>query len=202
MGNDFAHDYIDVAERIQLFRDAYPTGSLQPADPANPFRVVTVDGKTFIAVVAAAYRTPDDPRPGIGMAWEPTPGRTPFTRDSELQNAETSAWGRAIVATLAADTKRHGVASADEVRNREADRNTSRDPVTKDPEWVDTTVADLTACPDMPALTALSATIRARVDGREVSYADEGRLRAAFTAARDRISSMETTRTESEGANT
>ena len=55
------------------------------------------------------------------MAFEPFPGRTPYTRGSELQNAETSAWGRAIVAALAADTNRAGVASADEVRNRRAD---------------------------------------------------------------------------------
>lgn len=34
-------------------------------------------------------------------------------------NAETSAWGRAIVAALAADTQK--VASAQEVRNRQAD---------------------------------------------------------------------------------
>ena len=42
------------------------------------------------------------------------PGLTPYTKNSELQNAETSAWGRALVAVLAADTK-EGVASADEV---------------------------------------------------------------------------------------
>jgi hypothetical protein len=29
-------------------------------------------------------------RPGIGMAWEPFPGRTPYTKASELMNAETS----------------------------------------------------------------------------------------------------------------
>jgi hypothetical protein len=39
-----------------------------------------------------------------------------------VQNAETAAWGRAIVAALAADTKR-GIASAEEVRNGSA--NTS-----------------------------------------------------------------------------
>jgi hypothetical protein len=39
-----------------------------------------------------------------------------------LQNAETSAWGRAIVAALAADT-RAGVASADEVHNRQRERD-------------------------------------------------------------------------------
>ncbi|SDT83845.1 hypothetical protein [Gordonia westfalica] len=35
-----------------------------------------------------------------------------------MQNAETAAWGRAIVAALAADTKK-GVASSEEVRNRQ-----------------------------------------------------------------------------------
>jgi hypothetical protein len=54
---------------------------------------------------------------GRGSGWRTRSGRTNFTRGSELQNAETSAWGRAIVAALAADT-RQGVASADEVRNR------------------------------------------------------------------------------------
>ncbi len=116
-----ANDYIDVAARIVEFRDRYPDGALQPADPAVPYRVETICGDTFIVVVAAAYRGPDDKLPGIGMAYEAYPGKTNFTRGSELQNAETSAWGRAMVAALAADTKR-GVASADEVRNRTAER--------------------------------------------------------------------------------
>ena len=67
---------------------------------------------------ACAYRTPDDIRPGVGVAWELVPGATSFTRGSEAMNAETAAWGRAIVAVLAADTKR-GVASAQEVNNRQ-----------------------------------------------------------------------------------
>lgn len=123
----FAEGYIDVATRIAEFRAKYPEGSLQPADLAVPYRLEEIGGKQRIVVVAAAYRTADDARPGIGMAYEEVPGRTQFTRDSELQNAETSAWGRAIVAALAADTKK-GVASADEVRNRQADRAVPDDP--------------------------------------------------------------------------
>jgi len=46
------------------------------------------------------------------------PGLTPYTRNSEVMVAETSAWGRAIVAALAGDTKR-GVASKEEVLNRQ-----------------------------------------------------------------------------------
>jgi hypothetical protein len=126
----FAEGYVDVATRISEFRAKYPEGCLQPADPTIPYRVEDIGGKQRIVVVAAAYRTPLDPRPGIGMAYEEVPGKTQFTRDSELQNAETSAWGRAIVAVLAADTKQ-GVASQDEVRNRQADRETPPDPLTQ-----------------------------------------------------------------------
>jgi hypothetical protein len=106
-------DYVDVAERIREFKAQYPDGSLQTA--AEP-KMFSAGDKAFIAYSAYAYRTPDDPRPGQGWAWEPVPGPTPFTKDSELMNAETSAWGRAIVA-LGFQTKQ--VASAEEVRNRQ-----------------------------------------------------------------------------------
>lgn len=108
-------DYVDVAERIAQFKEKFPDGSLQPLDPVSPFTTVTISDKTFVVYAAAAYRTPDDPRPGVGVAWEPFPGATPYTRDSEVMNAETSAWGRAIVA-VGIPTKK--VASANEVANR------------------------------------------------------------------------------------
>lgn len=114
MAKQFALDYIDVAERIVEFRTKHPEGSLQQV--SLDFKEVA--GGWWVVYTAAAYRTPEDPRPGVGTAWEPVPGKTNFTRDSELQNAETAAWGRAIVAALAADTKR-GIASAEEVRNRQ-----------------------------------------------------------------------------------
>lgn len=106
--------YVDVATRIVEFRNQYPTGSLQQVK----YELIEAGSKVFIAFTAAAYRTPDDQRPGVGTAWEPIPGPTNFTRDSEMQNAETAAWGRAIVAALAADTKK-GIASQEEVRNRQ-----------------------------------------------------------------------------------
>lgn len=121
MSNFDLSGYIDVAQRIAEFRAKYQYGSLQPMNLDRPFWVETIGEQTFIVVVAAAYREPEDVRPGVGMAYEPFPGKTPYTKGSELQNAETSAWGRAIVAVLAADTKT-GVASADEVRNRTAER--------------------------------------------------------------------------------
>lgn len=106
-------DYVDVAERIQNFMDAHPEGSLQQAcDP----EVVQVGDRLFIKYTAAAFRHPHDPRPGIGTAWEPFPGQTPYTKNSELMNAETAAWGRAIVALgIVANRK---LASRQEVRAR------------------------------------------------------------------------------------
>jgi hypothetical protein len=108
----FAKDYVDVAERIRQFKEMYPEGTLQQV--AVEFKEFA--GQSWVIYVAAAYRTLDDPRPGIGTAWEPIPGKTSFTRDSELMNAETSAWGRAIVA-VGIPTKK--IASKEEVQNRQ-----------------------------------------------------------------------------------
>ena len=110
-------DYIDVATRIIEFREKFPTGSLQQLD----LKFIDFAGKSWVVYTAAAYRTPDDARPGVGTAWEPVPGPTRFTKDSEVQNAETAAWGRAMVAALAVDTKT-GVASMQEVRNRQVEQ--------------------------------------------------------------------------------
>ena len=112
----FAKDYVDVATRIRDFKNDYPTGSLQQVR----VEFHTIGSQTFVLYVAACYRTPDDERPGIGSAWEPVPGKTPYTKDSELMVAETSAWGRAIVAATGAETKNNGkIASADEVNARQ-----------------------------------------------------------------------------------
>jgi len=123
-------DYIDVATRIIEFREKYPTGSLQQVK----LEFVVVNNKDWVVYTAAAYRTPDDTRPGIGTAWEAIPGPTNFTRDSEVQNAETAAWGRAMVAALAVDTKK-GIASSEEVRNR-AEKSPDKPVITATPEQV------------------------------------------------------------------
>ncbi|MGH8522891.1 MAG: hypothetical protein ACREXY_01310 [Gammaproteobacteria bacterium] len=110
-------DYVDVAERIQNFKDTNPDGTLQTLS----WEVRDVSGQTFIVYHAAAYRTPDDERPGHGISWEPFPGGTPYTRNSELMNAETAAWGRAIIAT--GEASKGSLASRQEVRNRRAEQD-------------------------------------------------------------------------------
>jgi hypothetical protein len=118
-------NYNTVADRIAEFSKKYPEGSLQSEWQMVLVPVLTQakDGswstidRPILVFKASAYRTPDDPRPGVGHASEPIPGKTPYTKDSEWANGETSAWGRAIVAVLAADTRK-GVASRDEVQAR------------------------------------------------------------------------------------
>ena len=107
-------DYVDVRERMSEFFEAYPEGSFQ-----SECQFLQTDGRSAVVVKAYAFRTPDDPKPGHGLAYEFIPGKTPYTRDSELQNAETAAWGRAVIAVGAGDSKRP-IASREEVRNRTA----------------------------------------------------------------------------------
>ena len=111
-------DYQPVAERIRQLRKKYPDALLRPADPAKPFTIMCVGGREFIVYTAACYRSPSDTLPAIAVAAEPVVGTNSFTRNSEIMNAETSAWGRAIMAALAVDDNH--VASLNEVRNRRA----------------------------------------------------------------------------------
>lgn len=174
-------DYIDVAARIVDFRAKHPEGSLQPADLTQPFQVVEIGGQQFVVVVAAAYRTADDPRPGIGMAYEAFPGKTNFTRGSELQNAETSAWGRAIVAALAGDTKR-GVASQDEVRNRRAEQEKPQwDPMEQEVLFNGYN-AEIEDAAGMDDITAIGKRLQASKRSRELSPATYDKLALAGAA--------------------
>jgi hypothetical protein len=115
MSKDFAADYIPVNERIAAFIAKYPDGSLRPLWPDEPYRVLGEGETKWLVYAACAFRTPDDPAPGVGMCWEPVPGRTPFTKGSELMNAESSAWGRALAAIGIATNR--SIASAEEVRS-------------------------------------------------------------------------------------
>jgi hypothetical protein len=111
---NFLDGYIDVAERIREFKSKFPEGSLRQVS----LEFVNVGGKDFVIYTAAAHRGPDDQLPGMGTAWEPVPGSTPYTRGSEVMVAETSAWGRAMIASLAVESQR--IASKQEVVNRQA----------------------------------------------------------------------------------
>jgi hypothetical protein len=115
-------NYVDVPTRIRQLREKHPDAVLRPANPAEPFRIMTIGNREFIIYTAACYRSPDDPMPAIAVAAEPVIGSSAFTRNSEVMNAETSAWGRAIMACLAVDEPH--IASREEVQNRRNDADT------------------------------------------------------------------------------
>jgi hypothetical protein len=119
MPGSFMDDYVPVPERIDRFKAQFPDGSLQ-----SEIVELTDSRVTFKAY---AYRTPDDPRPGIGHSSLEIPGSTSFTKGSEIENSETSAWGRAIAA-LGFEVKR-GIASKEEVRNKAQQANRQKPPV-------------------------------------------------------------------------
>jgi hypothetical protein len=109
-------NYVDVATRIKLLIEKYPNASIVCTVP----KTVEVAGHTFIEVTA--HVKCDDTREAVASAWEPFPGKTPYTRDSEMMNAETSAIGRAIGALGIGLTG--SMATSNEVANRQGTTTT------------------------------------------------------------------------------
>ena len=104
--------YVDVSTRLSLALGKFPELRISESNPV----IVKADQGNFVQVTTTVWRTPEDPIPARATAWEPIPGRTPFTRDSEMMNASTSALGRAL--GLMGFGIVGSIASADEVRNR------------------------------------------------------------------------------------
>ena len=116
--SNFAIDpaYTEVSERMTIARGLWPACIFRPLNPERPYEIVTIKELSYVVYTAALYRFPEDPLPAVGIAWEEIPGRTPYTKGSELMNAETSAWGRACIAAGIPSKK---IASFEEVRNRQ-----------------------------------------------------------------------------------
>lgn len=106
-------DYVQVKDRIAKFYELFGQGRLVTGEVRLSNEP---DGVPRVMVQAFAYRTPDDQLPGVGWSWMVLPGTTNYTRGSELENVETSAWGRAIGALgILID---QSIASAQEVQNK------------------------------------------------------------------------------------
>lgn len=105
-------NYVDVPTRLKMLFEAYPNASVV----ADPPCIREIGGASFIEVTVTITCNDEHGRMARASAWEPFPGKTPYTRDSEMMNAETSALGRACGA-IGIGLK-SSVASLDEVRNR------------------------------------------------------------------------------------
>jgi len=115
----FAEDYIDVAERLRAWYEAYPNARIETSIVSHTDSRVTVRALAFRGDTAEEQDTKQRPygfeeRPaGVGHSSMAIPGSTPYTRGSELENCETSAVGRALVMAGLPSKK---VASSDEIR--------------------------------------------------------------------------------------
>jgi hypothetical protein len=85
-------NYVDVPTRLRMALDKFPDLRVQESQPT--FR--EVNDKLYIEIRCTVWRDKDDQLPCIAYCWEPFPGRTPYTKDSEQMNASTSALGRAL----------------------------------------------------------------------------------------------------------
>jgi len=117
-------DYVPVNVRIVRFYERYPEGVITTEPP----EVKQLGDRCFIESRATVYKQPHS-EGFTATAWEPYPGKTPYTRDSEAMNAETSAVGRALA--LAGIEVSKSVASADEIAGRQQFADTVKKAVIK-----------------------------------------------------------------------
>jgi hypothetical protein len=116
--------------------EKHPDLRIQESQPI--FR--DVNDKLYIEIKCMVWRDKEDPLPVIAYCWEPFPGTTPYTRDSEQMNASTSALGRALgMMGFGVD---HKMASKQEVLARQPepqvvtrnDGSVAEDPFTDQPQ--------------------------------------------------------------------
>jgi len=148
--------YVTVNERLKLALAKYPDLRVEEL----PFDIVEIGGQTNLHCTVRVYTTPDDTRPVLGSVLEPIPGRTPYTRNSELMVGMTSALGRALGYLGFGIDK--GIASNDEVAAR----------VGTDREFEDA----------MPAVTRAKIGSRAKTGASKAAQAAFDRAGDADTA--------------------
>jgi len=106
-GGDRFENYVPVAERLEKFYERFPDGRVMTS-------IVEHDqAEGFVLMRAEVYRTPDDAVPAAtGHAFE-VRGEGYVNKSSYIENAETSAVGRAL-ALLGFEVRR-GLASREEM---------------------------------------------------------------------------------------
>jgi len=85
-------DYVDVPTRLAEALKRWPNLRIQETKPI----IVTVDNQQYVEISCTVWRDVDDVLPMVAYCWEPIPGRTPYTKGSEMMNASTSCLGRAL----------------------------------------------------------------------------------------------------------
>ena len=85
-------DYVDVPTRLAEALKRWPDLRIQETKPV----IVTVDNQQYVEISCTVWNDASDLLPTVAYCWEPIPGRTPYTKGSEMMNASTSCLGRAL----------------------------------------------------------------------------------------------------------
>jgi hypothetical protein len=118
-------DYVDVKTRLKQALDKFPDLRISESAPS----LVSVADRGFIQTSVTVWRDAGDLMPTQAYNWEPFPGRTPYTKDSEQQNSSTSALGRSLgYMGFGIETS---IASANEVRARRDTTEPSSERITR-----------------------------------------------------------------------
>src|SRR5919107_2367069 len=105
---DRFEDYVPVAERLEKFYQTFPEGRVTTSIVEHSIE------SGFVLMRAEVYRSADDAAPAAtGHAFE-VRGESYVNKTSYVENAETSAVGRAL-ALLGFEVKR-GIASREEIQ--------------------------------------------------------------------------------------
>lgn len=124
--NPIDQGYNTVAKRLAAFTNDHPNGKIIPRMVQFAFNE---SGQGYVVMGASIYKewTPgknNDLPDGTGFAGMPIPGPNNFTRNSEIENAETSAIGRALasIGYLSKDAEgQPSYASSDEIAMKRDD---------------------------------------------------------------------------------
>ena len=85
-------EYVDVKTRLKQALALYPQLRIVEHRP----EITQVGDQLFIECSVTVSRDPDDPIPVTAYIFEPYPGKTTFTKNSEQANGATSVLGRAF----------------------------------------------------------------------------------------------------------
>jgi len=85
-------EYVDVKTRLKQALALYPQLRIVEHRP----EITMVGDQLFIECSVTVSRDPDDPIPVTAYIFEPYPGKTTFTKNSEQANGATSVLGRAL----------------------------------------------------------------------------------------------------------
>jgi len=189
-------DYVDVAERIRAWYEAYPNARIETRIVEHTEKRVVIEARAYRGVKGDSGANDElgfmDDRPaGIGHSAMQIPGSTPYTRGSEIENCETSAVGRALV-MAGLPSKR--IASDDEIKAKGgASKSIARaaaevfDDVVLPPH-IEKFVAEFDAAKTIEQLNAIGQRVNnSSADGIEIDEVSREMLVKKFKSRRAEI---------------